>query len=148
MYQYHFSFDYGYPAHIAMAFEGVVYYRPGKEGSMRREDEYTPKEAIVLFVQQWGGLDLDTFQHVLEVGKGIDRLVAILAIGYLASPQAQTVLVPLLASSVQAERWASAYCLGLMRDERALPHLFDLLHFQSSARDLATLLGPWCLVGV
>ena len=110
-----------YPFPIIRAFTEVQIDYEGME------KDSGPEEVIKYFVSRWGGLDLDTFVHVLEVGQQDEKLLAIFVLGYTGLPQFQEVLVSLLRSPIQVERWASACLLGMMRDERALPHLQELL---------------------
>jgi hypothetical protein len=102
------------PSHQIKAFEAVF--------GAAADDE-----KLEAFASRWGGLDFETFRRVLEIGQGKDKLVAIFAIGYMATPEAQTLLLPLLHSVVQQDRWASAICLGEMEDERAFPYLQAML---------------------
>ena len=85
------------------------------------------QEKYEAFASSWKGLDAATFRHIIEVGEGKDKVVAIFALGYMATPQAREAMVLLLHSPVQQERWASALCLGAMQDERALPYLQQML---------------------
>ena len=87
----------------------------------------TEEEPIEEFASRWGGLDLEIFTHVLEVGQGQDKLIALFALGSSGQPQARTMLLPFLHSQVRMERWVSALCLGEMKEEQALPVLQDLL---------------------
>jgi len=85
------------------------------------------EEAIETFASRWGGLDLETFTHILEVGQGQDKLIALFAIGFSGQPEARAMLLPFLHSPVRMERWASALYLGEMQEEQALPVLQDML---------------------
>lgn len=106
-----------WPDYIIKAFEEV---------DLADTEEDTEK-AIESFASRWGGLDLDIFKHVLEEGDGQDRLIALFALGYSQEPAARLLLLPFLASPHQRERWASAVCLGQLRDERAIPVLKAML---------------------
>jgi hypothetical protein len=85
------------------------------------------QEKYEAFASRWKGLDAATFRHVIEVGEGKDKVVAIFALGYTKTPQAREAMLPLLNSPIQRERWASAFCLGEMRDERVWPSLQIIL---------------------
>ena len=103
-----------WPEYISRAF--IPFYMMGTE-----------EEAIEEFASRWGGLDLEIFTHVLEIGQGQDKLIAIFALGYSGQPEARAALLPFLHSHVRMERWASALCLGEAKEEQALPVLQDLL---------------------
>ena len=60
-----------YPFPIIRAFTEVQIDYEG----MEKDSE--PEEVIKYFVSRWGGLDLDTFVHVLEVGQQDEKLLAI-----------------------------------------------------------------------
>jgi hypothetical protein len=123
--QYPYTYSYEFPSYIDWAFSIVAYEN---ETGL----EYSIEEAIEAFASRWGGLDKDTFRHVLEVGQGVEKLIAIFALGESNIPQAQEWLFPLLSSVVEVERWASACCLGMMKDERAIPQLQEMLLFERS----------------
>ena len=89
--------------------------------------EYSTEEMAEAYASRWGGLDMQTFQRVLEEGQGDDKVIAIFAIGLSGASEAQACLVPLLESPVDVQRWASACCLGLLKDERAIPALEQML---------------------
>src|SRR6266702_4036321 len=74
-------------------------------------NEVAEEEQIEAFASRWGGLSLDIFQQVLEEGKGEDRVLAILALGYSGLP----------------ERWASALALGEQQQAQARPVLQQML---------------------
>jgi len=90
-------------------------------------DEVAEEEQIEAFASHWGGLGLDIFQQVLEEGKGEDRVLAILALGYSGLPEASALLSPLLESPVLPERWASALALGEQQQAQARPVLEQML---------------------
>src|SRR5215467_1595080 len=79
---YVYQMLYDFPLHIDRAFR--EFYHEGLE------------EAIEAFASRWGGLDWETFQHVLEVGQGVDKLIALFALGYLATPETQALLASFL----------------------------------------------------
>lgn len=103
-----------WPTYITKAF--LAFYEYGTE-----------EEPIEEFASRWGGLDLEIFTHVLEVGQGQDKIIALFALGYSGQPQARTALLPFLHSQVRMERWASALCLGEVQEEQAFPVLQDML---------------------
>ncbi len=105
--------NYTFPVSIDRAFS--EFYYEGHE------------EAIERFASHWGGLDVETFSRVLEEGQGEDKVIALFALGYMATPQARERLLPFLQSTEPMERWASALCLGEMKDEHALPVLQGML---------------------
>lgn len=85
-------------------------------------------EAVIeTFARRWGSLTVETFQHVLKVGEGEDKLIALCAIGYTGTKEAQGLVLPFLHSTDPKERWASALCLGEMKDEEAFPVLLEML---------------------
>jgi WD40 repeat protein len=79
------------------------------------------------FASRWGGLDMETFRRVSRDGHGDDKAIAIFAIGYQGTPQAAEEIAPFLHDPERMARWASALCLGEMKDERALPYLETML---------------------
>lgn len=87
----------------------------------------TEEEMIEVFASRWGGLDLETFERVLERGQGRDRAIAIFALGYSDMPEVPTLLLPFLSSPYRQERWASAVCLEQMQEEQAFPVLKHIL---------------------
>jgi hypothetical protein len=106
-----------WPDYITKAFQGFyLSYDPG-----------AAEEDIETFASRWGGLDLETFQRVLETGQGRDKALAIFALWYSGKPEVRSLLSPLLHSPQRLERWASALCLGQMRDEVAFPVLQEML---------------------
>jgi hypothetical protein len=87
-----------------------------------------PERTVKTFLDRWGSFDLDTLVRVLrEAQNQNDILLAIFAIGYRDTPWAKELLIPLLDSSSPLERWASALCLGRMKEERAFPILRTML---------------------
>jgi HEAT repeat protein len=106
-----------WPGYITQAFEAVCL----------NGTEVDLEKAIESFASRWGGLDLDIFKQVLEEGEGQDRLIALFALGSSQEPEARLLLLPFLASPHQRERWASAMCLGQLRNERAIPVLKAIL---------------------
>src|SRR5260221_7206179 len=88
------------------------------------------EERIRAFRQWWGSFEIDAFKHALQEGNEADRLVALFALGYLAYEETHELLIPLLASAVRKERWASAMVLGDHQDERAFALLGQLLKDQ------------------
>lgn len=80
-------------------------------------------ERVGTFVVRWGGIDVNAFKRALQEGKGTDRLFAIFALGYLAPPDVEELLVPFLHSPVRKARWASAIVLGESKDKQAFTPL-------------------------
>lgn len=83
--------------------------------------------AIEQFLARWGGTDHETLVRVLQEGQSEDRVLALFAIGYHTSSWAKELLFPFLGSTDPQERWASAICLGRMKQEEALPVLLSLI---------------------
>lgn len=79
------------------------------------------------FASHWGGLELEHMRRAFENGEGEEKVMAIFALGLTAAPENADLLAPLLYQAPRMERWASAICLGLMKDERAFPILENLL---------------------
>ncbi len=79
------------------------------------------------FASRWGSLDRETFRHVSRDGHGDDKAIALFALGYVGTPQAAEEMVPFLQDPERMARWASALCLGNMKDERALHYLETML---------------------
>ena len=102
-----------WPDSVSYAFEQLGY------------EDY--EEPLALFVKRWGGLDVETFARVLKEGQGDDSVLAIFALGSTGKPWACELLLPFLQSAQPMERWASAVCLGKMREEQALPVLLRTL---------------------
>ena len=105
---------YAFPDYIIKAFEAIY-------GASADE------EKVEAFASRWKGITRETFRHVLSAGQGEDKVLAIFALGWMATPEDQEALFPFLHSPVQKERWATALCLGAMKDERALPYLQIML---------------------
>lgn len=79
------------------------------------------------FASHWGGLKLEHMQRAFQAGEGEEKVLAIFALGLTATTEMADLLVPLLYQAPRMERWASAICLGLMKDARAFPVLESLL---------------------
>jgi HEAT repeat protein len=105
----------GWPQQVVSALNQLGYEYPGDE------------LYIEGFTGRWGGLDRHTLVRVLGQGQGDDILLAIFAVGDIHNSESSDLLAPFLASSQPRERWASALCLGQMKDERALPVLLHML---------------------
>ncbi|GHO48469.1 HEAT repeat domain-containing protein [Ktedonospora formicarum] len=116
-----------YPLHIARAFVAVTYDDRNIDDEDDRPYPILMQEAVISFEQRWGGLDDATFLRVFHEGKGGDKLIAIFAIGSGPLAQASDLLALLLQSPDLLERCAAACCLGLRKDERALPVLEEYL---------------------
>lgn len=67
------------------------------------------------------------FRVLREGDNRQDRLFALLTLGTLGTAEAHEALLPYLDSSVVEERWASAICLGELREVQALPVLMNML---------------------
>lgn len=104
-----------WPEHVVYALNSLGYEYPDDE------------EAVEKLQARLGGLELDRFIQILEEKPGEDRLFALFAVGAKDSPSARALVAPFLESSHPKERWASALCLGEMKDERALPRLCEML---------------------
>lgn len=104
------------PEHVWYAFE-----QAGYDGSPFIE------EAIANFANRWGGLDIEVFARVLQKGKGEDRVLAIFAVGFARTQWSRELLIPFLYSTQPQEQWASALCLGRMREEQTVPVLVRML---------------------
>lgn len=91
--------------------------------------EGADEDTCQAFASRWGGLDLDAIQRAFEGGQGDDKVLAIFALGATATPEATEMLFAVLtgADSSRMERWASAICLGRMKEQRAFPLLEALL---------------------
>lgn len=100
---------------------------PIANGFHRLYDEGVNDEKYEAFASRWGGLDLETFEHVLRVGDGEDRILAIFVVGATDHVLAAESLLPFLSSPKRMERWASALALGMRKDERACPAMQALL---------------------
>ena len=82
---------------------------------------------VEAFVQRWRELSVPTLRHVLTGGTPEEKVLALLALGYSGTPQATAIVLPYLESPIPMERWASALCLGELKDEHALPVLIHIL---------------------
>lgn len=79
------------------------------------------------FASHWGGLKLEHMRRAFEAGEGEEKVLAIFALGLTATAEMADLLAPLLYQAPRMEHWASAICLGLMKDSRAFPILESLL---------------------
>ncbi|EFH79686.1 hypothetical protein [Ktedonobacter racemifer] len=93
-------------------------------------------EAVVNnFLQRWGGWTLDVFARVLQQTDETDpdelaqddKLFALLALGFLAYPEASALLFPFIHSPKRTERWVSTLSLGLLRESAVCPLLQQML---------------------
>jgi hypothetical protein len=82
---------------------------------------------VEAFIQRWGKPSVPALRYVLTAGTPEEKVLALLALGYTGTPQAIALVLPSLESPVPLERWASALCLGELKDERALPALIHML---------------------
>lgn len=104
-----------WPEHINYAVSKLGYEDP--------YDEITVEQLR----NRLGSLAFETFVDVLQEGSPEDILFALFAVGSRDTPQTRQLLVPFLQSTRPQERWASALCLGEMKDEAALPVLCSML---------------------
>jgi len=95
------------------------------------------EEDLETFTKRWKDPIIETFERVLREGRGGDKVIAIFALGYANVPQTRSLLLPLLESDVRRERWASAYALGKLHEEQALPVLHRCLQEARSAPSVA-----------
>lgn len=102
-----------WPVHVTYAFEQLGY------------EDYAPR--MKTFADIWGDLSLETFTRVLQDGQGEDRVIAIFVVGSQGSAGVREHLLPFLESDQPMERWASALCLGAMKEERVLAHLLYMI---------------------
>jgi hypothetical protein len=102
-----------WPVQVTYAFEQLGY------------EDYAPR--IQKFTETWGDLSLETFTRVLQDGQGEDRVIAIFAVGSQGSAGVREHLLPFLESVQPMERWASALCLGAMKEDRARTHLLHII---------------------
>lgn len=138
---------------------------PHVEYAVRKMAYEYASEEIAAFLKRWGGLERNNFIRALQEGQEDDRLLAFLAISYEDTPETHQLLLPFLESPHPKERWMSAFCLGTLRDERALPVLQTMLteflpphvsyitlegsqpyidwFFQNRRPSIARLLGEW-----
>lgn len=101
-----------WPDAVDRAFRAVYY-----GGDYERE--------IAAFVEQWHGLDTEALTRAFESGTPEEKAVALFALSYAQSPNAQALVETALESGESMVQWASALCLGEMKDERALPVLLS-----------------------
>lgn len=101
-----------WPDSIDRAFRAVYY-----GGDYERE--------IDAFVSRWHGLETENFIRALESGTPEEKALALFALGYANSPNAQARLYTALESVEPMEQWASALCLAERKDEQALPMLLS-----------------------
>ena len=80
---------------------------------------------INTFAQRWHGLEPEAFTRAFESGTPEEKALALFALNYSDSPNAQATLYTALESVEPMEQWASALCLGERKDERALPVLLS-----------------------
>ncbi len=90
-------------------------------------EDATNKTYYEAFANHWGGLELEHMRQAFETGEGEEKVLAIFALGLTATAEVADLLAPLLHQAQRMERWASAICLGLMKDARAFPVLESLL---------------------
>ncbi len=105
------------PQHVNYALDMLLFGDP---------DE-ARQELADRFAMTWGGFEEAAYARAINQGNGIDQVLAILALGDLATSSAREYLLPVLASQHPVARWASAFELGKMREERSLPVLFAML---------------------
>ena len=79
------------------------------------------------FREHWGNLEIQAFIQALKEGQGVDKLLAIFVVGGSGIAHACDMLLPVLQSSIPLERWASALCLGKLKEERAISTLITML---------------------
>lgn len=79
------------------------------------------------FAVRWGGLSAEAFKQALQHGDAEERLFALFALGYLAPPDGEKLLIPFLDSPIRKERWASASASGGWKNEQAFSLLRELL---------------------
>lgn len=79
------------------------------------------------FEQRWGGFDTQALIDALTIGSGEEKVLALLTMGYSDTPQKREILLPYLQSAEPMERWASALCLGEMKEEKTLSVLVYML---------------------
>jgi hypothetical protein len=101
-----------WPEYVDRAFRAIYY-----GGDYERE--------IDAFAQRWHGLETEAFTRALESGTPEERALALFALSYSDSPNAQAMLYTALESLEPMEQWASALCLGERKDEQALPMLLS-----------------------
>lgn len=84
-------------------------------------------EQVEAFASTWGGLDLPHFRLALQDGEGDDLILAIFALGLSAAAENADLVAPFLSHPFRRARFASAFCLGTLKDQRAFPVLENLL---------------------
>jgi hypothetical protein len=91
-------------------------------------DEGSEEFILEPFLQRWGGYSAEILAQVLQ-DEDIQnyKTLALFALGYLAYPEAPSLLLPFSQSKVGSERWASTISLGRLKHELAFPLLQDLL---------------------
>lgn len=85
------------------------------------------EKEVDAFAERWGGFDPEALLRMLQKGNETEQLFAIFALGHLAPPDGEALLLPLLHAPSCKKRWASAIALGRWKDARAFPILQDLL---------------------
>ncbi len=100
------------PDYLDRAFRAVYY-----GGDYERE--------IDAFAQRWHGLEAEAFTRAFQGGTPEERALALFALSYSDSPNAQALLSTALGSIEPMEQWAGALCLGERKDDRALPVLLS-----------------------
>ena len=101
-----------WPDSVDRAFRAVYY-----GGDYERE--------IEAFAGRWNSLEPEAFTRALESGTPEEKALALFALSYGNSPNAQAILSTALESLEPMEQWASALCLGERKDEQALPVLLS-----------------------
>lgn len=82
------------------------------------------------YVQRWGRVEPDAFEHAVLEGEGHDVLFGIFALGspvYRDMPHVRQLLYRELECPIPLQRWASAMVLGECGDKRALRVLCAML---------------------
>lgn len=77
------------------------------------------------FEERWHGLDAEALTRAFENGTPEEKAVALFALSYGQSPNAQALLDAALESGEPTVQWASALCLAERKDERVLPVLLS-----------------------
>jgi len=80
---------------------------------------------IDAFAERWHGLEPEAFTRAFEGGTPEEKAVALFALSFSQSPNAQAILSAALESGEPMEQWASALCLAERKDELALPVLLS-----------------------
>ncbi|HLZ57193.1 MAG TPA: HEAT repeat domain-containing protein [Ktedonosporobacter sp.] len=90
--------------------------------------ELGPQVILEDFLQRWGGFTPEILARVLQEEQvPAFKTFALFAPGYLAPPEASSLLLPFLQSEKRHERWASAVSLGRLRNEQAFTLLQEML---------------------